>query len=96
MLGLRNIADKADKSGSGYPKLSAEYIVGANPDVIVLSDTVCCGQTAAKVKARPGWKTISAVENGRVLGVSDDIASRWGPRIVDFMRSVVGAMRSND
>ena len=31
LLGLRNIADAADKSGSGYPKLSAEYIVVGEP-----------------------------------------------------------------
>ena len=54
LLGLRNIADAAAKSGSGYPKLSGEYIVSANPDLIVLADTKCCGQTAAKVEVPPG------------------------------------------
>jgi iron complex transport system substrate-binding protein len=88
LLGLKDIADAADKTGSGYPKLSAEYIVAANPDLIVLADTKCCGQTAAKVKARAGWSSISALTNGGVVGVSDDVASRWGPRIVDFMRAV--------
>jgi iron complex transport system substrate-binding protein len=88
LLGLKDIADAADKSGSGYPKLSAEYIVASNPDLIVLADTKCCGQTAAKVKARPGWGSIGAVRNGGVVGVSDDVASRWGPRIVQFMRAV--------
>src|SRR5262249_54757002 len=52
LLGLTDIADKADKSGSGYPKLSAEYIVAADPDLIVLADTTCCGQTPAKVAGR--------------------------------------------
>jgi iron complex transport system substrate-binding protein len=88
LLGLKDIADAADKTGSGYPKLSAEYIVAANPDLIVLADTKCCGQTAAKVKARPGWGSIGALKNGGVVGVSDDVASRWGPRIVQFMRAV--------
>ena len=88
LLGLKDIADAADKSGSGYPKLSAEYIVAADPDLIVLADTKCCGQTAAKVKARPGWSSISALSNGGVVAVSDDVASRWGPRIVGFIRAV--------
>jgi iron complex transport system substrate-binding protein len=92
-LGLRDIADKAGNSGSGYPKLSAEYIVAADPQLIVLSDTKCCGQTAAKVKARPGWNTIAAVQNDGVVGVDDDIASRWGPRIVDFMRDVAAQIK---
>jgi iron complex transport system substrate-binding protein len=88
LLGLKDVADAADKTGSGYPKLSAEYIVASDPDLIVLADTKCCGQTAARVKARPGWGSISAVTNGGVVGVSDDVASRWGPRIVQFMRAV--------
>ena len=93
-LGLHDIADAADKSGAGYPKLSAEYIVSANPDLIVLADSICCGQTAAKVAKRPGWQGISAVKNGGVIAVSDDVASRWGPRIVDFVRAVAAGVRA--
>jgi iron complex transport system substrate-binding protein len=93
LLGLKDIADAADKSGSGYPKLSAEYIVAANPDVIVLADTKCCGQTAAKLKRRAGWQTIAAVEHGGVVEVSDDVASRWGPRIVDYLRAVSSKLK---
>ena len=94
LLGLHDIADSAKGSGSGYPKLSAEFIVAADPQLIVLSDTVCCGETAAKVKARPGWGTIAAVQGNGVVGVNDDIASRWGPRIVDFMRIVADRVRA--
>ena len=47
-LGLRNIADAADAVGTGYPQLSAEYVVSASPDLIVLADTVCCGQKPSK------------------------------------------------
>ncbi|HEY7536994.1 MAG TPA: ABC transporter substrate-binding protein, partial [Gaiellaceae bacterium] len=75
LLGLRNVADAADKTGSGYPQLSAEYIVAASPGLIVLADTKCCGQTAAKVAKRAGWGTIAAVEDGAVVEVSDDLAS---------------------
>ena len=88
LFGLRNIADAADAAGTGYPQLSAEYIVSANPDVIVLADTRCCGATAASVAKRPGWSGIAAVRTGSVVGVEDSVASRWGPRIVDFVRAV--------
>jgi iron complex transport system substrate-binding protein len=90
LLGLKNIADAADKTGSGYPKLSGEYIVGANPALIVLTD----GQTAAKLKSRAGWSTIAAVENGGVVTVNADISSRWGPRIVDFLHVVASAVKT--
>jgi iron complex transport system substrate-binding protein len=88
LFGFTNIADAADTSHSGYPKLSGEYIVSTNPDIVVLADSVCCGQTAATVGERPGWQQVSAVRKNRVIPVDDSIASRWGPRIVDFARVV--------
>jgi iron complex transport system substrate-binding protein len=94
LLGLRNIADAADKTGSGYPQLSAEYIVSASPRLIVLADTKCCGQSAATVADRAGWNTIAAVKDGDVVSVSDDVASRWGPRVVSFIRIVAGKAKT--
>ncbi len=91
-LGLRNIADAADSAGTGYPQLSSEYVVSADPDLIVLADSVCCGQRAATVAARPGWDRISAVRTGSIVRVHDSIASRWGPRLVDFFRAMASAL----
>jgi iron complex transport system substrate-binding protein len=92
LLGLRNIADKAGSS-SDYPQLSAEYIIASNPDLIVLADTVCCGQNRATVAARPGWSNIAAVKSGEVVPVNDSIASQWGPRIVLFLKAVARAVK---
>lgn len=94
LFGLRNIADGADGSGSGYPKLAGEYIIAANPDLIVLADSKCCGQSHETVAARPGWSTIKAVRTRRVTRADDDVASRWGPRIVGFVRLVATALRN--
>jgi iron complex transport system substrate-binding protein len=82
MFGLVNIADRAKGASSGYPQLSDEYIVKANPGIIFLADTLCCHQSASTVAARPGWRAIGAVRDGDVFGLNDDIASRWGPRVV--------------
>lgn len=91
LAGLENIADEAKGAGSQYPQLSAEFIVNADPDIIFLADTKCCGQSSETVANRPGWDEITAVKTGAVVEVDDDIASRWGPRIVDFFRIVVEA-----
>jgi iron complex transport system substrate-binding protein len=93
LFGLRNIADAADSSGSHYPQLSGEYIVSANPGLIVLADTRCCGQSAATVAGRAGWSGLAAIRNHRVIGIDDSVASRWGPRIVEFVRAVGKALR---
>lgn len=91
-LGLENIADDAEKAGTEYPQLSVEHIVASNPDLIVLADTKCCGQTAETVAKRPGWQRIDAVRSGNVVEADDDITSRWGPRTVDFVALVVDAL----
>jgi iron complex transport system substrate-binding protein len=91
-FGLRNIADAADSIGTGYPQLSAEYIVAANPDLVVLADTVCCGQKPSTVASRPGWDHLSAVRTGSIVRIDDSIASRWGPRIVNFFRALSSAL----
>lgn len=92
LVGLVNIADEADGSGIAYPQLSAEHIIAADPDLIFLADTKCCGETPETVAARPGWDQIAAVRRGAVIPVDDDIASRWGPRVVDFLAVVVEAV----
>jgi len=91
MLGLENIADAAGEANP-YPQLSAEYIIEADPDLIFLADTECCGQSPETVAARPGWAGISAVRNGGVVPLDDDVASRWGPRVVDLLRRVADAV----
>jgi ABC-type Fe3+-hydroxamate transport system substrate-binding protein len=93
MFGLENIADGAPDAAGGYPQLSAEYVVGQAPDLIVLADTVCCQQSAETVAQRPAFQTVPAVQEGRILEANDDVASRWGPRVADFAESVAGALK---
>lgn len=84
MLGLTSIAT----GGNGYPQLSAEYVLEQNPDFVFLADGQCCGVTPEVVADRAGWNVLTAVRDGRVYVVDEDIASRWGPRIVDFVREL--------
>ncbi|MDQ3210246.1 MAG: ABC transporter substrate-binding protein [Actinomycetota bacterium] len=93
MFGVENIADEAKGAGSGYPQLSSEYIVDRDPSLIVLADGECCGQSAVTVSERPGWGDLTAVTSGSVIEVNDDVASRWGPRVVDLMRAVAEGLQ---
>ena len=93
-LGMKNSADEADKEASGYPQLSAEYLIKADPDLIFLADTKCCGQSARTVAARDGWDQLTAVRSGGVVALDDDVASRWGPRVVDFLKTVAAKVQT--
>lgn len=92
MLGLTNIADEADPDGYGYPQLSAEHILAEDPSFIFLADTRCCAQTTERIAQRPGWDVLSAVQSGAVAELDDDIASRWGPRVVELVETIAAAI----
>lgn len=91
LFGLRNIADAAEGS-SNYPQLSAEFIVSQNPQIIFLADTKCCAVTAESVAMRPGWEGLAAVVDGHVVELDDDIASRWGPRVVQYVEAIAAVV----
>jgi iron complex transport system substrate-binding protein len=92
LAGLENIADPADTSGSGYPQLSAEFLVDQDPDIVFLADTKCCNENASSFGSRPGFDALTAVKSGAIVELDDDIASRWGPRTADLFETIVDAL----
>lgn len=94
LFGLKNIADSAATAGNQYPQLSSEFIVKANPEYIFLADTKCCGQTTQSVASRAGWNALGAVTKNHVIALDDDVASRWGPRVVDLVDTVATAVHT--
>ena len=93
LFDLRNIAD-ATEGDTDYPQLSAEFIVSQDPNLIFLADGKCCGVTPEVVGARPGWSDLSAVKNGNIIVLDDDVASRWGPRLVEFVQAVADGLQA--
>lgn len=94
-LGIINIADAKNTSAdAGYPQLSDEYVVSADPKLILLADTVCCHQDAATLAKRPGFAHVAAVADHDVVNLNDDIASRWGPRLGILMNDLTTAVKS--
>ena len=89
-FGAVNIADAASGAdSSGYPQLSAEYLLKSDPQVIFLADAQY-GVTADSVSKRAGWSQISAIKNKKIVELPADVPSRWGPRLVDFYK-LIGA-----
>lgn len=89
-MGAVNIADEADTDGTGFPQLTEESIIEADPQLIVITDQV--SYTAEDVANRPGWSEIDAVRNGNIVVVDADIASRWGPRLPQLVSTVADAL----
>lgn len=91
-LGATNVSDAADKQKSGYPQLTEEAVIAADPELIVITDQV--SYTAGDVASRPGWENVSAVKNGNIVTVDADVSSRWGPRLPQLIESIADAMAS--
>lgn len=76
MLGGRNVVPAAL---GPFPKLNPEFVVRADPDLIILSS-----HDAAGLSQRPGWAGLTAIRQGRVCGLPPadyDLMARPGPRV---------------
>ena len=89
-MGAVNIADEADTDQTGYPQLTEEAVVAADPQLIIIPSQA--SYTAEDVAARPGWSEVSAVKNGKIIVVDSDISSRWGPRLPQLVTLVADAL----
>jgi iron complex transport system substrate-binding protein len=82
-LGVLNIVPAAL---GAFPKLNPEFVVRADPDVIILSE-----QHAAQLSQRPGWAGMRAVREKRICELSpaqSDIVVRSGPRMAEAARAM--------
>ncbi|WP_238587699.1 ABC transporter substrate-binding protein [Caenimonas sp. SL110] len=73
------------------PRLNPEFVVRADPQVIVISQ-----REAASLKSRPGWSHIRAVREGRICALDPqqgDAIARPGPRLVQAARILAQCMQ---
>jgi len=77
-----------------FPLLDPEFVVAANPTVIVIGDP-SYGVDLAGVRGRPGWSGIAAVREGRVVelaATASDMLSRAGPRVGEALALLARAL----
>lgn len=77
MLTLLKARNIAPAGASPFPQITAEAVLAAGPEVILLSHP---GPTA-EVGQRPGWSGLAAVRDNRVISVDPDLVNRPGPRL---------------
>ena len=87
LLSLAKAQNVAAGAASPFPQLSAEAVVAADPEVVLLADGEF-GESTETVCARPGWDAVSACAAGRVHSVDPDLTSRPGPRVVEGLEQI--------
>jgi iron complex transport system substrate-binding protein len=88
MAGFDNIADGA--GDGGYPQISADQVLQRNPDWIFLAHAPDGDDPVAMLSGR-GWSGLQAVQANRIVKLDPEIASRWGPRTVDLLRTILAS-----
>jgi len=82
-----------DGDQSGYPNVSAEGIIQANPQAIITTEGAQFGGDAKTVSARPGWSVIAAVQSKRIFAMDSNEFSRPdGPRLVQAVEDLAKAL----
>jgi iron complex transport system substrate-binding protein len=74
-----------------FPKLNPEFVVRADPQVIILARG-----DAAGLRARPGWQGIEALRSGRVCALDEaqvDMLMRAGPRLGEAAHLLVECLQ---
>jgi len=86
-----------DDAENDYFRVSGEWVVNKNPDVIVCLYMSQSNGAADMVRKREGWQTVKAVRNGAVYdGFDNNVMLRPGPRIMDAviaLRRAIGVMK---
>lgn len=78
--------------GRQYPKINAEALLQANPQLIILGNAAF-GQSAETIARRPGWNALDAVQRGAVAGIADpNLTSRPGPRLVEGLELIASVI----
>jgi iron complex transport system substrate-binding protein len=73
-----------------FPKLNPEFVVRANPDLIMIGN-----RSMQAMLPYPGWASIKAVKEQRicVFGIVDsDVVVRPGPRMAEAARLMAGCL----
>jgi iron complex transport system substrate-binding protein len=73
-------------SNGGYPQVTDEVIIAANPQFVVLTEDPAHGGNPALVYQRPNWNSIDALKLHRVYRINVNIMQHPGPRLVEGLR----------
>ena len=74
----------------GYVGYSVEQLLIDNPEVYLA--TKGSMSDPKLLDSRPGYSKLSAVKNGRVVLLDDNLVSRPGPRVVEGIRQIAEAL----
>ena len=74
------------QAGEGFPQFSAEVLIQQDPAVYIAGSGSMADPGA--IAARPGYEQISAVKDGRVYVIDENLVERPGPRLAEGLAAL--------
>jgi iron complex transport system substrate-binding protein len=93
LITLAGGTNLGDADSSDYYEFSVESLINESPDVYLVGSGSMANP--GDIGARDGWDRISAVSNGRVYVIDEDLAYRTGPRLIDGLESIYAAIQGD-
>jgi iron complex transport system substrate-binding protein len=76
----------SDTTNGGFPQVTDEAVISANPQFIILTEDPQYGGNVASVYQRPNWSGIAALQDHQVFRVNANVVGRPGPRLVEGLQ----------
>ncbi len=92
LIALAGGVNIAENTSSEYPMLTSEFVIAQDPEIIVYTVGYMTTTTVDEISSRPGWDFITAVSEGNVHSMDDNLMSRYGPRIVDGLEDLAALL----
>lgn len=92
LIALAGGINIAENTSSEYPMVTSEFVIAQDPEVIVYTIGYMTTTTGEEIASRPGWDEITAVSDGSIYSMDDNLVSRYGPRIVDGLEELAAIL----
>ena len=76
----------SNSSGGGFPQVTDEAVISANPQFVILTEDPLYGGNIAAVYKRPNWSGIAALQAHHVYRINPNVVGRPGPRLVEGLQ----------
>jgi iron complex transport system substrate-binding protein len=92
LIALAGGINIAENTTSEYPMVTSEFVIAQDPEIIIYTIGYMTTTTAEEISSRPGWDEITAVVEGEIYSMDDNLTSRYGPRIVDGLELLASTL----
>jgi len=75
-----------------YPIVNSEMVIQKDPDIIIVAEGYMGGVAESEFEKRAGWSLITAVKEGEIYTIDENLLIRPGPRICEGLETIASIL----